>query len=495
MLLRQPVSASLGDYLDGEFVLPPGPDGEIRCVSPADDDDLIGVYPWALGHANEAVAAAQRALPAWRRRPLGERISMVKAFAEAVRARRDVLAMAIARSIGKPVWEALTEVDAVVAKIGITVGAGLDAIAPRSLPSDKAFVRYRPVGVMVVLGPFNFPAHLPNGHFIPALVTGNTVVFKPSERAPQVGEILALCMHEAGLPPGVFNVVQGDGRVAQCLVENAAVHGVCFTGSTAVGRRILQASAAYPGRMIALELGGSNGAIVTADANIQHAAREIAFSAFVTAGQRCTATSRVFVERAASDALVSELLRLTTQLRVGHPGAPAVFMGPVIDAASRSRALEAAKALAASHEAVLAPREIGVDGVTGAYMSPGIFLASKASGVAGEEFFAPLLVVEIVDDDAAAVAALNATPYGLAAGVFCASEDRFERLAAELDVGICNWNRGTVGSSSKLPFGGVKASGNHRPAGLASTLYCVDAVAQIRWPEPPPPAALPGFPL
>ena len=136
-----------------------------------------------------------------------------------------------------------------------------------------------------------------------------------------------------------------------------------------------------------------------------------------------------------------------------------------------------------------------LDGVIGAYMSPGIFLASKAYGAAGEEFFAPLLVVEIVDDDAAAVAALNATPYGLAAGVFCASEDRFERLAAELDVGICNWNRGTVGSSSKLPFGGVKASGNHRPAGLASTLYCVDAVAQIRWPEPPPPAALPGFPL
>ncbi len=496
MLLRQSVSASLGNYLDGRFVVPANSDVLATLTSPADRDDVIGTYAYSVQHAHDAVAAARRALPAWRRLPLAARSAILRGFGQAVAKRRDAFALAIARSIGKPLWEARTEVDAVIAKVDITLGAGLEAIAPRDLPADKAAIRHRPVGVMVVLGPFNFPAHLANGHFVPALVTGNTVVFKPSERAPEVGELLAVCMHEAGVPAGVFNMVQGDGRVAEALVENADVDGICFTGSTGVGRRILQASAAYPGRLIALELGGSNAAIVTADANLVHAAREIAFSAFVTAGQRCTATSRVYVERRACDAFVSELLRLARALRVGHPGDSDVFFGPVIDEASRDRALHHAEALARTHEVLLAPAELDVPSVRGAYLSPGVFLARPAMSLqSAEEFFAPLVLVEAVDDDASAVARANASPYGLAAGVFCKDETRFECMAEDLEVGICNWNRGTVGSSSKLPFGGVKASGNHRPAGLASALYCVDAVAQIRWPEPPNASALPGFPL
>jgi succinylglutamic semialdehyde dehydrogenase len=496
MLLRQPTSIALGNYLDGRFVVPSSADARLELTSPADRDDLIGAYDCSVQHAHDAIAAARRALPMWRRLPLAARAAILRAFAQAVAKRREVLALAIARSVGKPLWEARTEVDAVIAKVDITLGPGLEAIAPRDLPGDKAAIRHRPVGVMVVLGPFNFPAHLANGHFVPALATGNTVVFKPSERAPEVGEILASCMHEAGVPAGVFNLVQGGAEVAQALVEDADVDGICFTGSTGVGRRILQASAAYPGRLIALELGGANAAIVTADANLAHAAREIAFSAFVTAGQRCTATSRVYVERAACEAFTAELVRLATSVRVGHPGDGDVFLGPVIDEASRTRALHIAAGLTTTHEVVVAPSEVTVDGVRGAYLSPGVFLAKGAPLLqTAEEFFAPLVLVEAVDDDHAAVARANASPYGLAAGVFCRDESRFERMADELEVGICNWNRGTVGSSSKLPFGGVKASGNHRPAGLASTLYCVDAVAQIRWPEIPNAGPLPGFPL
>jgi succinylglutamic semialdehyde dehydrogenase len=496
MNLRKPARASRGNYIDGRFVVPPAPEGVMRCASPADLDDLVGEFPISVQHAHEAVGAASVALRAWRRTPAAERAAVLRAFAERVKARRDELAVAIARSIGKPLWEARTEVDAVVAKVEITLGPGLDAISPRDIPADKAAIRHRPVGVLVVLGPFNFPAHLPNGHFVPALATGNTVVFKPSERAPEVGEIIAECMHEAGVPAGVFNVVQGDARVASALVDDGRVDGVCFTGSTAVGQRILEASAKYPGRMIALELGGSNAAIVTADADVAHAAREIAFSAFVTAGQRCTATSRVYAEGAALEPLVAELERLARGLRVGYPGDPDVFLGPIVDEAARARALVRAGALDRTHGARVAPAALEVPGVRGAYLTPGLFVArDQTISMTAEEFFAPLLLVQAVDDDDSAVAHANASPYGLAAGVFCATEERFERLAAELEVGICNWNRGTVGSSSRLPFGGVKASGNHRPAGLASTLYCVDAVAQIRWPTPPAPGAVPGFPL
>jgi succinylglutamic semialdehyde dehydrogenase len=496
MNLRKPARASRGNYIDGRFVVPAAPEGALRCASPADFDDLVGEFAISVQHAHEAVGAASAALRSWRRLPGEERASLLRSFAERVKARRDELATAIARSIGKPLWEARTEVDAVVAKVDITLGAGLEAVAPRELPADKAAIRHRPVGVLVVLGPYNFPAHLPNGHFVPALATGNTVVFKPSERAPEVGEILAECMHEAGMPRGVFNVVQGDARVAAALVDDGRVDGVCFTGSTAVGQRILEASAKYPGRMIALELGGSNAAIVTADADVAHAAREIAFSAFVTAGQRCTATSRVYVEAAALEPLVAELERLARGLRVGYPGDPDVFLGPIIDEPARSRALARLSSLGRTHEPRLAPEAVTVPGVRGAYLAPGLFVARERTiAMTAEEFFAPLLLVHAVDDDDAAIAHANASPYGLAASVFCAAEGRFERFAAELEVGICNWNRGTVGSSSRLPFGGVKASGNHRPAGLASTLYCVDAVAQIRWPTPPAPAPVPGFPL
>lgn len=493
--LRQPVVPSRGNYIGGSFVAPRAVESTLRVTSPADREDLIGEYGCSVAHAREAVAAAKAALPSWRRRSFAERAAVLRAFAVAVKARREAFAVAIARCIGKPLWEARTEVDAVVAKVEITLGAGMEAVAPRDLPADKASIRHRPVGVMLVLGPFNFPAHLPNGHFVPALATGNTVVFKPSERAPLVGDLLAECMHEAGVPAGVFNVVHGDGPVAAALVADGDVDGVCFTGSTAVGQRILEASARFPGRLVALELGGSNAAIVTADANLDHAAREIAFSAFVTAGQRCTATSRVYVERAAQERLVEALARLTAGVRVGHPSNADAFLGPIIDEHARARALARAEALADTHQPVVSPSAFQVDGFDGAYLSPGLFVAREGTVMlSAEEFFAPLLLVQAVDDDDSAVAHANASPYGLAAGVFCATEERFERMASDLEVGICNWNRGTVGSSSRLPFGGVKASGNHRPAGLASTLYCVDAVAQIRWPEPPAPAAIPGFP-
>jgi succinylglutamic semialdehyde dehydrogenase len=499
MTLRQPPRVPRGDLLDGRFVLPDAPDGVLESVSPADLDDHIGAWSYARAHVAPAVEAARRAAAVWRRTPAEVRAGYLRAYAQAVTKHRERLAIAIARAIGKPLWEARTEVDAVIAKVDISLGAGLALIAPQKLTDIGAVIRHRPLGVAAVIGPFNFPAHLANGHIVPALATGNTVVFKPSDKAPEVGEIMAECFAEAGLPPGVVNVVQGDASVAQALVAHPDLDAVMFTGSTHVGRAILSTSAQWPGRMVALEMGGKNAAIVLADADLAWAAREIAFAAFVTAGQRCTATSRVLVERAVADALTDKLAFITREARIGPPDAPDTFLGPVINALSHQRALAATRELPDRYETIV-PATVPSLPVRGHYLAPSLYrLREGASPHRGalecEELFAPVLTIEVVDSAEEAVARCNDTRYGLAASVYTASEARFEQLAPEIDAGICNWNRSTVGSSSRLPFGGVKDSGNHRPAGLYSTFYCVDPVAELRIAAAAPSPLPPGLRL
>jgi succinylglutamic semialdehyde dehydrogenase len=330
---------------------------------------------------------------------------------------------------------------------------------------------------------------------VPALALGNTVIFKPSEKSAEVGELIATCMHEAGFPPDVFNMVQGDGAIAAALVAHPSVDAVMFTGSTAVGKRILHASAEFPGRMIALELGGRNPALVLADADLRHAASEIAFSAFVTAGQRCTANSRLIVHQSVADDLIGRLVHAAKHVQVGLPDGVDTFLGPVIDAASKSRALALVLSESRHFEALvpLAPADL-----PGSYLRPGIYLrkSSAASALASGEIFAPLLTIEVVQSEEEALQVANDTPYGLAAAVFTREETNFRRIADELDVGLCNWNRASVGSSSSLPFGGRKASGNHRPAGLFSSLYCADLTAELHVPSPPSVAqAFPGLRL
>lgn len=480
--------APAGDLLGGDFVLPREAEGTLRSVSPADLEDEIGVFPWSTAHAARAVECAAKALPAWRSARPEERAAGLRRFAERVRARKEELALAIARGIGKPLWEARTEVDAVVAKVEVTLGAGLELVRDRELPALGARIRHRSVGVCAVLAPFNFPAHLPNGHVVPALALGNTVVLKPSERAPEVGELYARCMLEAELPAGVFNMVQGDGAVARALLAQEALDGVMFTGSTRVGSAILAQCAPWPGRMLALELGGKNSALVLEDADLEYAAREIAFSAWVTAGQRCTATSRVLVTPGALPGLLEELARLAREVRVGTPDRDDVLLGPVSTRESYEALRERFGALAGRPGLeALQPCEPSEQPVRGYYLRPGLYV-ERARGAAGElareELFGPSLLVQPCADEEEALTLANDTRYGLAAAVFTASEARFEGLASRLAVGLCNWNRGTVGSSSQLPFGGVGASGNHRPAGLYASLYCADPVGELRVPRP-----------
>ncbi|HTO51849.1 MAG TPA: aldehyde dehydrogenase family protein [Myxococcota bacterium] len=489
-----------GDLVDGRLVLPERPDGELVAVDPGDTRETLGAFPFAAESAERAVAAARRAFPAWRDSDPAARAAALLRFREALRAEQETFAGLIAREVGKPLWEARTEVGAMLQKFDITLGAGLDGVAERSFDlggGQTGRWRANARGVFGVIGPFNFPGHLMHGHVVPALATGNCVVVKPSEKTPAVAQLYAELCQRAGFPAGVANVVQGDATIGAGIAAHPALDGVLFTGSYAAGRRILEATLDQPWKIVALELGGKNGVLVCADADLDAAANAIAFGACVTAGQRCSSTSRIFAERAVADALAERLVKLFRGIAIGHSSDPGAFMGPVINRAARARhgeLLAWAKADAAEVLVAGGP----ADGPRpGHYVRPSLHrlrVTSRASRYQSEEHFVPDAFLVAVDSVEAGLAELEGSDFGLCASIFTRARATYERAARTVRVGCLNWNSPTVGASSKLPFGGLKRSGNDRPAGVTSTLYTTIAQANLEVPEPGPAARYPGFP-
>jgi len=492
--------APRGDLIDGRFTLPARVSGEIALEDPGDTRAQLGAFPFSVESVGHAVAASRRAWPAWRDAAPETRATILRRFGDALRADAERLARVIATEVGKPVWEARTEVQAMLAKIDITLSQGLELVAERAFelgPGQVGRWRANARGVLAVLGPFNFPGHLVHGHVVPALATGNCVVVKPSEQTPATGQLYAELALRAGFPSGVVNVVQGDGAVGAALAAHRELDGVLFTGSASVGRRILGATLDQPWKLVALELGGKNGVLVCADADLDAAAVAIAFGACVTAGQRCSATSRVFAARAVADALCEKLARLFGGIAIGYAHDDGVFMGPVISSSARERHAHVL-ALAASEGAQALVRGGPCDGPRpGHYVRPSLHRLrahDRTSRYQSEEHFVPDAFVLTVDSLDEGLALLDATDYGLVASVFTRERAVYERAARTVRVGALNWNATTVGASSKLPFGGVKQSGNDRPAGAASTLYCTFPQANLEHAEPPAPASWPGFP-
>jgi succinylglutamic semialdehyde dehydrogenase len=489
-----------GDLVDGRLALPERADGELLAVDPGDTRESLGAFPFAAESVEHAAAAARRAWPAWRDASPDARAAALRRFADSLRSEQERFATAIAREVGKPLWEARTEVQAMLAKIDITLTQGLELVAERTFELGAGQVgRWRASsrGVFGVIGPFNFPGHLMHGHVVPALATGNCVVVKPSEKTPATGQLYAELLQRAAFPAGVANVVQGDAAVGARLASHPELDGVLFTGSYAAGRRILEATLDQPWKLVALEMGGKNGVLVCADADLAQAAHAIAFGACVTSGQRCSATSRVFAERAIADALCERLVRLFREIAIGHSSDANAFMGPVISRAARERH---AQVLAWAAGDGAEPLVVGgpCDGPRpGHYVRPSLHwlpVSSRTSRYQGEEHFVPDAFVVPVDSVDEGLAAIDATDFGLVASVFTRDRATYERAARILRVGCLNWNAPTVGASSKLPFGGVKRSGNDRAAGAASTLYTTFPQANLEVAEPGPAAKYPGFP-
>lgn len=449
---------------------------EILSSEPASGAEL---WRGEIGDVGKAVERAREALPKWAGESHTRRIELVRRFANQVRKQAEPFAELIARETGKPLWEARTEVEAVIAKVEISVRAYGERTGAKKLDSalqGTAALRHKPHGVMAVLGPYNFPAHLPNGHIVPALIAGNTVIFKPSEKTPAVGEFLVKCFHAAKIPEGVIQCLIGGPAEGKALVEHPGVDGVLFTGSARAGIAINRRLADNPGKIVALEMGGNNPLVVTDTPKVEDAAALIVQSAFTTAGQRCTAARRLIVVDSMFDTIVPAVKRLAERLIVAEPFAdPQPFMGPVIDNETADLLMESFVALISrGGKPILPMRRLDEQRP---FLTASLLDATDMADRPDIELFGPLLQVVRVADFEAAITEANATRYGLAASLIGGVPSDYERFWREIRAGVINWNRPTNGASSAAPFGGIGLSGNHRPAAFYAADYCAYPVA------------------
>ena len=340
-------------------------------------------------------------------------------------------------------------------------------------------VRFKPHGVLAVLGPFNFPGHLPNGHIVPALLAGNTIVFKPSEMTPLVAQKTVEAWEVAGLPRGALNLEQGGRATGEAIARHDGIDGVLFTGSVTVGLALHRAFAGKPHKMLALEMGGNNPLVIGEISNVDVAVETTMRSAFLTAGQRCTCARRLIVPvGTAGDRFVERLAKKMTEIRVGRfDEQPPPFMGPVISDLAAARLLEAQEDLRQRGGQVIVP--MTSLGPRLAMLSPGLMDVTNVAGVEDVEHFGPFLQLIRVEDFNAAIREANRTAFGLAAGLLSDRRDQYEQFLREIRAGVVNWNRPTTGASGRLPFGGVGLSGNHRPSGYYAADYCSYPVASM----------------
>ena len=456
---------------------------DIISYEPATGDEL---WRGPAGDVDETVARARRAWPQWAAQPLATRIELVRRFANEVRKEQEAFARLIARETGKPLWEARTEVESVIAKVEISVRAYAERTGQRKLNSalqGTAALRHKPHGVLAVLGPYNFPAHLPNGHMVPALIAGNAVIFKPSEKTPATGEFLVKCFHAAGIAPDVVQLLIGGPEEGQALVAHTGVDGVLFTGSAQVGIAINRALADTPGKIAALEMGGNNPIVLWQTPKIADAATLIVQSAFTTAGQRCTAARRLIVKASLYDEAIEQVKRLIDRLIIGAPfDEPQPFMGPLIDAKAADQLTESFLYLLSHGGKAICHMRRPMGELP--FVSPGLIDTTGMSERPDVELFGPLLQVIQVDDFDQAIAEANNTRFGLSASLIGGTPQEYNRFWANIRAGIVNWNRPTHVVAPNAPAGGIGLSGNHRPAGFYTADACAYPVASAEMEQP-----------
>ena len=440
-------------------------------TEPATGDEI---WSGNVGDAAAEVAAARAAWPAWAAHSVAYRMEALRRFANVVRKREADFSALIARETGKPLWEAKTEVGAVVNKVEISIAAYADRTPQKKLEAalgNKVAVRHKPHGVLAVLGPFNFPAHLPNGHIVPALVAGNSVVFKPSEKTPATGAFLVDCYRAAGIPEGVVRLLVGGPEQGKALAGEPGIDGLLFTGSARAGQALHRQFADTPAKILALELGGNNPLVVWKAKDVAAAAALAVQSAYLSAGQRCTAARRLIVEDGAEGPLVEAICDLIDRVIVGEPFAdPQPFMGPLIDNQAADRLQEQWVELMMKGGRPIRQLERPSDDRP--FLSPALIDVTDVADRPDVELFGPVLQLIRVKDFDAAIDEANATRFGLAASLVGGTPEHYDRFWANVRAGVINWNKPTNGAPSHAPFGGVGLSGNHRPSAYYAADYC-----------------------
>lgn len=466
------------NYINGNWIT--GNGDAYTSVNPADNSILWHGRHATSDEARDACNAAHGAVSKWARLDFENRANHILNFSKQVETRRTELIHLIALESGKPLWEAATEVNAVIGKARLSIQAHQERTAEKQTITPDAIncLRFKPHGVVAVLGPFNFPAHLSNGHIIPALLAGNTVVYKPSELTPAVAECIMQCWHDSGLPSGVINCIQGDVVTAKALLSND-IQGVFFTGSYNAGLQINRQFSDRPEIILALEMGGNNPLVIDNVENIQAAVYHALLSTFITAGQRCTCARRIMIpDNAMGDQFLTRFLHASSTLRVGpFTDVPEPFMGPVISHAHALAHLQAQKALQAiGGKSLLIMRSLIEN--TG-LLTPGVIDMTNVTNPPDDEIFAPFVQIYRYHDFDQALKLANQTRYGLAAGLIGDNRDHYQQFYQTIRAGLINWNRPTTGAASSLPFGGVGRSGNHRPSAWFAADYCAYPIASM----------------
>ena len=441
---------------------------------------------WKSNSANSAdvdaaCQAARSAFKHWARQSLDVRVEVVQRFASLLEQNKNQLAEVISQETSKPYWETLTEVQAMIGKVAISLRAYEQRTGESSttMADGVASLRHRPHGVLAVFGPYNFPGHLPNGHIVPALIAGNSIVFKPSELTPWTAEATVKLWQQAGLPNGVLNLVQGGRETGEALAQHPEIDGLLFTGSANTGYQLNRQMAGALEKILALEMGGNNALIVEDFEDVNAAVNVAIQSAFISAGQRCTCARRILVKRGAQgDAFIQRLVEVAGKLQIGAWDAePQPFMGGVISSAAAERMLHAQQALLdLGATSLLAMTRLQADS---SLLSAGILEVTGVANVPDEEYFGPLTCIQRYDDFAQAVELANKTRFGLAVGLIATQRALFDELLIEARAGIVNWNKPLTGASSAAPFGGVGASGNHRPSAFYAADYCAWPMASL----------------
>lgn len=443
------------------------------------------------GHAaedaevNEAVSGARAAQQDWASLSLEKRISYLEKFQQRLAEATNQLSEVISKETGKPLWESKGEVAAMANKVGISIEAYHQRCptVTRPHPGGLSVTRHKPHGVVAVFGPFNFPGHLPNGHIVPALLAGNTIVFKPSELAPLVAYTMIKIWEEVGLPSGVLNMVQGGRDTGGLLVGHKGIDGVFFTGSWETGVVFSEQFAKHPQKILALEMGGNNPLVVSQVADAKAAALMTVQSAYLTAGQRCSCARRLIVVKSKhNDLFIEELMRMIDGIKVGpYTDVPQPFMGPVITEHAAHHFLAVQDTLRSKGGNPL--REMRLIKANTGLLSPGLMDVTQLANILDEEIFGPFLQLIYVKDFDEAIEEANNTAFGLTAGLLSSSQDEYLKFYDRIHAGVINWNAPLTGASSSAPFGGVKRSGNNRPSAFYAADYCAYPVASIENPD------------
>lgn len=481
--------------INGEWIA--GQGASFSSVNPANNDVIWSANAATAEQVDGAVKAAREAFYAWSDMSFEARLEIVKRFAEVLKENSEELAIAIAKETGKPLWETRTEAGAMVGKIAISEKAYQErtGVVENPMPVGRAVIRHKAHGVVAVFGPYNFPGHLPNGHIVPALLAGNTVIFKPSELTPYVAELTLKYWQQAGLPAGVINLVQGEVETGKALASHAGIDGLFFTGSSRTGHLLHEQYAGQPGKILALEMGGNNPLIVKDVADTKAAVHDIIQSAFISSGQRCTCARKLFLPAGdQGDTILEQLIKATKAIKVGNfDDADQPFMGSMISNAAAAGMVKAQQQLVElGGESLI---ELTHTEGTG-FVTPGIIECTNIADFPDEEHFGPLLKIFRYTDFDAAIEKANETSFGLSAGLLGDNEADYDRFLRRIRAGIVNWNRPITGASSAAPFGGIGASGNHRASAYYAADYCAYPVASVELEKVTLPSSLsPGLSL